>query len=146
MAELHFETTIQRPIEDVFALIADLQHYDKWLEPSSLYGTTVHISDNPVKLGTQYVDSGKASRMIGSVTAFEPPNKIHFRQVTASLIGKLDVEARYTLTSQNGGTHVSRDMVVRPNGGYSLLQGFLLGAIRKESTRILAAMKTWMEK
>lgn len=146
MAELHFETVIQRPIEDVFALIADLPGYGKWLSSSSLYASVVHISDDPIKLGTKYVDSGKTTRMVGAVTVFEPPKRIHFRQSTTSLFGTLDVEAQYTLTSTDDGTRVARHMVIRPSGGFQFLQGFLLGSIRKESERILAAMKVWLEK
>lgn len=146
MTELHFETVIQRPTADVFALIADLPGYGKWLSASSLYGAVMHISDDPIKLGTKYVDSGKATRMTGSVTTFEPPKRIHFRQTTVSLFGSLDIEIQYGLETVDGGTRVQRAVIVRPGGAYQFLEPFLLGSIRKESDRILAKMKAWLEK
>ena len=76
MAELQFETVIQRPAEDVFALIADLPNYDQWLPPSNLYGAVTQYSELPAHAGTQYVDQGRMSRMTGVVTEFEPPTRI----------------------------------------------------------------------
>lgn len=146
MAELHFETVIARPAEDVFKLIADLGNYKAWLSPSSLYGAVAQASPEEVKLGTRYVDQGKATRMTGAVTQFEPPHRITFRQTTVSLLGSLEVEIRYTLETVSAGTQVARDVVVQSRGGIQLLEGVTLGAIRKESERILAAMKSHLEK
>lgn len=146
MAELHFETVIQRPIADVFGLIADLPHYKAWLSPSSLYGAVAQVSEQQTKLGTRYVDQGKTTRMTGAVTQFEPPHRITFRQSTVSLLGSLEVEVRYTLETVDAGTRVARDVIVKMSGGMQLLEGITLGAIRKESERILASMKAWLEK
>lgn len=146
MPELHFETTINRPADDIFKLIADLPHYDKWLPPSSLYGNTTQYSGMPIERGTTYVDQGKLTRMEGRITEFDPPRRIHFRQTTVSMLGALDIEIRYTLDSTGGDTHVTRDVEVRHTGFYGLIQGRLLGSIRKESERILAEMKAYLEK
>jgi uncharacterized protein YndB with AHSA1/START domain len=146
MAELQFHTVIKSPIETVFKLIADLPHYDKWLPPSRLYGAVTQYTGMPIQRGTTYVDQGKFSRMVGRVTEFELPRRIHFRQTTNSLFGALDIEIRYTLTSAgNFTTKVTREVLVRPTGGYRLAQGMLLGSIRTESERILAAMKAHLE-
>ncbi|MBZ0289736.1 MAG: SRPBCC family protein [Anaerolineae bacterium] len=145
MTELHFETTIDRSLQAVFDLIADLSHYDKWLSPSNLYGTVTQYSGFPVERGTQYVDHGRLTRMEGRVTEFDPPHHIHFRQTTVSMLGALDIEIRYTLTPTGHDTHVRRDVYVRPTGMYGLAQGLLLGSISTESERILAMMKQYLE-
>ena len=49
---MNFTIDIARPAEHVFALIADLPNYHRWLPPSGLYGTTTQVSDTPVTLGT----------------------------------------------------------------------------------------------
>ncbi len=146
MSEMQFEATIRRPIDDVFALIADLPNYGKWLPPSNLHGAVMQYSELPVRAGTQYVDHGKATRMTGAVTEFEPPTRIAFRQQSVSLFGALDIEIRYTLTAEDDATRVRRHLTVNPSGGYSLLQPMLLRAIRNESERILAMMKGYLEK
>src|SRR5690554_3551792 len=133
MAELEFQTVIQSPIEAVFRLIADLPNYDQWLSPSNLYKSVVTHTQLPVERGTQYTDAGKFTRMVGRVTEFEPPHRIHFRQSTNSLFGALDVEVRYTLTRLGDyTTRVKREVQVRTTGGYAIGQGMLLGSIRKE--------------
>jgi uncharacterized protein YndB with AHSA1/START domain len=146
MAELQFEMVIQRPVDAVFALIADLPNYDQWLPPSTLYGTVTQYSELPVHAGTHYVDQGRMSRMTGVVTEFEPPTRIAFRQTSVMLFGALTVDVYYTLAAEGDATRVGRQVVVRSHGAYSLLEPVLLGQIRKESERILAAMKAHLEK
>ncbi|MEO8611859.1 MAG: SRPBCC family protein [Chloroflexota bacterium] len=146
MTELHFETTINRPIEAVFNLIADLPHYDQWLTPSNLYASMTQYSRLPIERGTTYVDGGKYSRMEGRITEFESPKRVHFRQANVSIMGALDIEICYALESIGGGTHLTRDVTVRPTGMYKLLQGYLVNSIRKENERILAVMKAHLEK
>jgi len=146
MPELEFHAVIQSPMETVFKLIADLPNYGKWLSSSSLHGSVATYTQLPVERGTQYTDLGKLTRMVGRVTEFDPPRRIHFRQSTNSLFGALDVEVRYTLTAAGDfTTRVTREVQVRTTGGYAVGQGVLLGSIRKESERILAAMKAHLE-
>jgi len=146
MPEMQFETVIHRPVEDVFALIADLPNYAKWLSTSQLYAGVTQYSELPVREGTRYVDTGKMTRMTGAVTAFEPPSRMSFRQESISLFGALNIEIRYVLAAEGDETRVTRRVIVNSSGGYSLLQPVLLRAIRKENERILAAMKAYLEK
>jgi uncharacterized protein YndB with AHSA1/START domain len=146
MPELHFETTIHRPPEAVFNLIADLPHYDQWLPPSNLYASMTQYSRLPIERGTTYVDQGKLSRMEGRITEFDPPKRLHFRQTSVSIAGAVDIEIRYTLEAAGGGTHLTRDVNVQPTGAYKLLQGYLVKSISKENERILAVLKQYLEK
>jgi hypothetical protein len=52
---MDFTIDTARPAEQVFALIADLPNYHRWLPPSDLYGKTTQVSDTPVTLGTSYI-------------------------------------------------------------------------------------------
>src|SRR5690349_18253184 len=74
--ELHFTKTINVPPETIFNLMIDLEHYNQWLDPSTLYRSVMKISENPIKLGSTYVDS----RMQGSVTEFESARRLTFQQ------------------------------------------------------------------
>src|SRR5436190_626851 len=82
MPNLHLTTAIHAPPQAVFDRLADFAHYDQWLPPSSLFKTVMEVSDNPVRLGSTYVDKGTNSTMHGEVMVFEPPQKITFHQVT----------------------------------------------------------------
>jgi uncharacterized protein YndB with AHSA1/START domain len=147
MAELQFETVIKSRAEEVFNLIADLPNYGKWLPPSNLYGTVTQYTQPKVERGTVYIDHGKFTRMTGRVSEFQPPTHITFRQSTESVLGALDLEIRYILTAIGGyTTRVRREVDVQPSGAYGLIQGMLVGSIRKESERILAAMKAYLER
>jgi len=48
MPDLHFTTLIEGSAETVFALIADLAHYDRWLPGSKAFGAITQISPLPV--------------------------------------------------------------------------------------------------
>jgi uncharacterized protein YndB with AHSA1/START domain len=145
MPEMQFTTTIQAPPEQVFNLIADLPNYGKWLPPSNLYGSVTQYSDLPVHKGTQYVDQGKASRMTGAVTEFDPPRRITFRQTSVSLFGQLTIQIRYTLEPAGDGTRVLRETTITPSGGFRLLQPAILRPILRENERILGRMKAYLE-
>jgi uncharacterized protein YndB with AHSA1/START domain len=146
MTELQFETTIHRPVEAVFELIADLPNYGKWLPSSNLFGSVTEYSELPVRVGTQYVDKGPSSRMIGSVVEFEPPTHIGFRQTTVAMFGSLTVEVRYTLAAVGEDTHFTRRVIITASGGYQLAQPMIVRAIRQENERILSTMKAYLEK
>jgi uncharacterized protein YndB with AHSA1/START domain len=146
MAEMQFTTVINRPAAEVFALIADLANYHTWLPPSNLFTQLPEISDNPVKLGTTYVDQG----LQGEVIEFQPPTRIAFRQGTQikrlGLTFGLEVQSRYTLSPEEGSTRVVRDTQVKVGGMLKLLKPILVRQIRAENERILAMMKVWLEK
>ena len=151
MPILHFATTINAPPQAVFDCLADFAHYDHWLPPSDMYKSVMQVSDNPVKLGSTYVDKGTNSTMHGSVTVYQPPQKITFHQVTqikllmVKLAG-LEVTIAYQLTADGAGTNVERDVTVQASGLLALLQSRLLTGITAESQRILAALKVGLEK
>ncbi|MCA0458180.1 MAG: SRPBCC family protein [Chloroflexi bacterium] len=150
MTTLHFETTINTPPQAVFDLIADFAHYDRWLPGSGLYEATVELSENPVRLGTTYIDRGTSSTMHGQVTVCQPPEQISFHQQTRLKIlfvipAGLDVTIAYTLVPVNGGTHVKRAVTVAVSGALRLIQKELVKRISTESQRILEALKTHLE-
>ncbi len=151
MTTLHFETTINVPAHTIFELIADFVHYDRWLQGSGLYESVVELSENPVRLGTTYVDKGSGSVMHGQVTVFKPPEKISFHQRThLKLLGfvpaGLDVTVAYTLSPAGVGTHVHRAVTVAVSGALRPVQKGLVNRLSAESQRILDALKAHLEK
>jgi len=150
MPTLHFSTTINAPPKAVFDRIADFAHYDYWLAPSPLYKSVLEIADNPVRLGTTYIDKGRNSTMYGEVTVCRSPEKIAFHQVTHLKLLRLipaglDITIAYQLKANGEGTDLERDVTVEASGLLKWVQSRLLPGIAAESKRILAALKVACE-
>lgn len=151
MTMLHFTTAINASAQIVFDRIADFAHYDQWLPSSNMYKSVMSVSDNPVRLGSTYVDQGTNSTMHGRVTVCESPRIITFHQVTHLKLlmiipAGLEVTIAYQLEPNGSGTTVVRDVTVQASGMMSLMQSMLLPRITTESQRILTALKTGLEK
>jgi uncharacterized protein YndB with AHSA1/START domain len=148
--ELHFTKSINVPPETIFNLLIDLEHYNQWLSPSALYGSVAKISENPVKLGSTYIDKGTSSLMKGSVTEYEPPRTLTFEQSqqTKLLIFNItvNIRIRYTLDAIATGTQLTRDVSVDIQGIPNFMKSIVINQIRNENERILAKMKAYLEK
>ena len=141
---MDFTIDIASPVSQVFALIADLPNYPRWLPPSGLYASTTKVSDTPIKLGTTYED-GKRAKLRGSVTEFWPPDAISFHQEAQSFLGRLAIDIRYRLESTGTGTRVYRTTEPQFYGPVAVLRPMILGSIRKENLRTLEMMKRHLE-
>jgi uncharacterized protein YndB with AHSA1/START domain len=146
---MQFQTTINCSREEVFALIADLANYPRWLPPSNLYDSVTSISNLPVQRGTTYVDRGQSTIMNGEVTEFELPHVIAFHQLTTIQrvvpLGGIDIRIRYTLTDQGQGTQVNRAVTLQTSGLLRVAQPIIVNTTRRENERILQMMKTHLE-
>ena len=141
---MDFTIDIARPAEHVFALIADLPNYHRWLPPSGLYGATTRVSDTPVTLGTTYVD-GKQATLHGRVTEFRPPFALAFHQEARLLLSRLTIDIHYRLEPLGTHTRVYRTTTPRLSGVLALLQPLIVRPIRNENRRTLAMMKQYLE-
>ena len=86
-------TTIDRPISDVFARLADLDGYRTWMRHTGLFRRSGQTSDGPLGLGTAYFDATKMGTFRGEVTDYQPPARIGFRE-TLRWFGSDLMEAR----------------------------------------------------
>src|SRR5436305_12862343 len=86
-------TTIDRPISDVFARLADLDGYRTWMRRTGLFRRSGQTSDGPVGLGTAYFDATRMGTFRREVTDYEPPARIGFRE-TLRWFGSDLMEAR----------------------------------------------------
>src|SRR3954471_10315070 len=100
-------TTIDRPIGDVFARLADLEGYRSWMPRTGLFRRSGQTSDGPLGLGTAYFDATRMGTFRGEVTDYEPPERIGFRE-SLRWFGSDLMEARpnYILEADRGKTVV----------------------------------------
>jgi carbon monoxide dehydrogenase subunit G len=144
MPRLQFTATIAGSAESIFAVIADLAGYHRWLPGSDAFGAITEISSEPIGLGTTYVDAGPSGKRYGSITEYKRPTNIAFHQpmdVSGLLRGTIDITASYTLEPAQGGTRVIRDIVFQPHGLLRLAQPIIVSGFRRENKRVLAALK-----
>jgi uncharacterized protein YndB with AHSA1/START domain len=142
---MDFTIDIAAPIEQVFAVLADLPAYPQWLPASGLYNATTQVSDSPVRLGSTYVDQSKQVALYGRVTAYNPPETLAFHQETRVPLGRLAIDIQYRLQTTPGGTRVFRSTRPHLFGPLAVLQGAVVRSIRKENLRTLEMMKRYLE-
>lgn len=142
-----YEVTIDRPIEDVFAVLAAVERYHEWLPPSETFVRTELADDEPIKQGATYIDyQTKGVQMPGSVHLYQPPTRIGFsQQLSLPLGARVFVTMEYTLTSDGNGTHVLREYVFRMPLLLRPMERVLKGKILEENDRIVAALKRALE-
>jgi uncharacterized protein YndB with AHSA1/START domain len=149
MPELHFTILINGSTETIFALLADLEHYDRWLPGSRAFGGITEIAPLPVGLGTTYVDAGPAGVRHGKVTEFEPPTRIAFHQPMqvkqGVLRGIIDIQLRHTLVPEEQMTRVNRDLRLGIHGLLKAAQPLIIASFRRENERMLQKLKQYVE-
>jgi len=150
MPDLHFTILIDGTTETIFALLADLSHYDRWLPGSEAFGAITEITPLPVGLGTTYVDAGPTGTRHGKVTEYDPPTRISFHQPMQvkqrGLTGTIDIHLRHTLEPVGQMIRVNRELTLHIHGLLKVAQPFVIAAFRKENERMLLALKQYVEK
>lgn len=149
MPDLHFTALINGSAETIFGLLADLEHYYRWLPGSEAFGGITEIAPLPVGLGTKYIDAGPSGVRHGEVTEFEPPTHISFHQpmqVKQGLLrGTIDIHLRHVLTQEGQMTRLNRDLKLGIGGMLKAVQPVVLASFRKENERMLRILKAYVE-
>jgi hypothetical protein len=147
-----YTSRIAAPPEALFALLADLPDYGRWLPGSAQFGRTTDVEPYPVQLGSRYHD-GKpddpGKDWWGTVTGFQPPGALDFHHTIAvpQLRATADVHIHYSLELESAGTLVTRWLVLditapaitRP------LRRLIIRRFDNENLRTMAAIKTCAE-
>lgn len=147
MIELEVERDIAKPVDDVFARLADIDHYRDWLPKSLIFkGGGLVVPDEDVGLGTEFVDVTPIGRLQGSVTSFEPPTGIAFQQ-TLRRLGKALFISRpaYQLTSTDDGTHLRHRGEAEVFGPLTFTEPVVRRLAVQERTRVVDALQRSFE-
>jgi Polyketide cyclase / dehydrase and lipid transport len=147
-----YTSHVAAPAGTLFDLLSDMPNYGRWLPGSGQFAGTTDVEPYPVRLGSRYHD-GKPDEpgkdWWGTVTGFQPPGSLDFHHTIAvpQLRAAVDVHIHYSFEPQDGGTLVSRwlvlditmPFVVRP------LRGLIIAAFDRENVRTMAAVKQFAE-
>ena len=145
---VRYETrmTIDRPVGDVFARLADLDGYGTWMHRTGLFRRAGQTSDGPLGPGTAYFDATRMGTFRGQITDYQPRSQIRFRE-TLRWFGSDPMEARpeYFLEADGDRTIV-----------HHVAEGDLFGLMRlmkpvaallagRERTRTLESLRRSLE-
>ena len=138
-------TVVDRPIEEVFAFLADGTNDPKF-SPRVL--EISKATDGPAGVGTVYKstvkDAGMKTKREFKLTEFEAPTKIRWAEQSKNLItaneGGYDLEP-----AGDGTTRVTIHNVLEGHGLGKLLEGFALRAARKGADDFGRSIKAAVE-
>jgi uncharacterized protein YndB with AHSA1/START domain len=139
-------TTIDRPIDGVFARLADLDGYRTWMHRTGLFRRSVQISDGPRGAGTAYVDATRMGTFRGQITDYQPPSRIGFRE-TLQWFGSDLMEAKpeYLLEADRDRTIVHHIAEGELFGLMRLMKPVAALLARSERTRTIKSLRRSLE-
>ena len=110
---------IERPLEEVFAFVADRENDALW---APVVTETRKTSEGPLSVGTTYEQSGRFLgrnlEMLFEVTEYEPNHKIGQRLITS---GPLRATSLFSVEAVSGGTRVTLTGEAQAGGFFWLL-------------------------
>jgi uncharacterized protein YndB with AHSA1/START domain len=137
-------TVIDKPIEDVFAFLADGTNDPKF-SPRVL--EIAKKTDGPVGVGTTFAstvkDAGMTTKREFEITEIEAPTTIRWREISKNTVTARD--GGYDLASADRGTRVTIFNTLEGHGIGRLIEGFALRAARKDADAFAARIKDAVE-
>jgi uncharacterized protein YndB with AHSA1/START domain len=145
---VRYETsaTIDRPIGDVFARLADLDGYRTWMHRTGLFRRSGQTSDGPLGPGTAYFDATRMGTFRGQVTDYQAPSRIGFREILRWFGSDL-MEARpeYFLEADGDRTIVHHTAEGELFGLMRLMKPVAALLARSERTRTVNSLRRSLE-
>jgi uncharacterized membrane protein len=141
MLKIESTTVINRPIEDVFAVLSNLENNPKW---STAFLEVKKTSQGPISVGTTWRAVQKAfGRQLESeveVTEYEPN-----RMWTQKGKSPFPVQVQATFESVDGGTRVNLRLEGEPGGFFKLAEPLVATMAKRNIEGDLASLKDLME-
>jgi uncharacterized protein YndB with AHSA1/START domain len=136
--------TIDRPIDEVFAFLADGENDKKF---SARVIDIAKTTDGAPGVGTVYAstvkDAGVKTKREFKLTEFEPPTKIRWAEQSKNLVTATD--GGYDLAAAGDGTELTFFNELEGHGFGVLIAGFALRSARKGADDFARAIKTAIE-
>lgn len=135
---------VDRPIEEVFAFLADGENDPKF---SPRVIEIEKRTEGPVGAGTVYAstvkDAGMKTTREFEITEFEPPTKLRWKEISKNLVTA--TEGGYDLSPEGEGTRVTIHNVLEGHGLGKLIEGLALRGARKDAPAFAARIKEAIE-
>jgi len=142
MATFQNTVTIRRPVEEVFAFLADFENVPRW---NYAIVETKKISHGPDGVGTTYRQVRSLpsrSEEAFAVTAFEPPSRLEVH----GQIGPFTATIGYLLVPMGDGTRLTNTVDLRPaSGALRLLAPLAASRVKMAVAANLDTLKQLLE-
>ena len=143
MINVEASTVINRPIEAVFAFVADLENNPKW---ETNFVEARRVSPEPLGVGTVYqcrlrLPGQRVTSRI-EITEFTPNRRISFRgdrPASAKRVGSI------TFEPAGNGTKVTTLPRPELRGVFKLLEPVMAGYVKRSNAKHLDNLKTLLE-
>lgn len=142
MIKVSLHERIDRPIEYVFARLADISGYDSWMPRHGIFIKSEQLSPGSVDRSTAYRDKGRFGTFWGTVEEFEAPRRIVYFE-TLKWFGRPVWDARiaYSLEEEDGATVVHHTTQGTGHGVMGLLEPVMSIIARGERRRTMTGLK-----
>jgi len=143
MLKIEATTVIKRPVEEVFAVLSNLENNLKW---DSVALEVKKTSEGPIDVGTTWrivqKALGKRIEIEAEFTEYEPNRKTTLRGKS----GPFQVEVRRTYEPVDGSTQVNFVLEAQQLGGFfKLAEPLLMSMMKRGIENDLATIKDLME-
>jgi carbon monoxide dehydrogenase subunit G len=142
MASFENTVTIRRPVEDVFAFLADFENVPKW---NYAIVQTKKVSPGPVGVGTTYRQTRSVPRKSEEgfeVTVFEPPSRLEVQ----GEIGPFRARVNYLLEPMGSGTRLTNAVELGSSGLLRLVAPLAASRVRSAVAANLDALRQVLER
>ena len=142
MVKVELEVIINRPIEEVFSFMSNVENDSQW---STGAVETKLTSEGPIGKGSTFEEAtmflGRKIEMTGEYTEYIPNKKF----VCKSISGPFPAEGSYTFEEVDGGTKVTATIEVEPRGFFKIAEPLLIRMFKRQSEAELANLKDLLE-
>jgi uncharacterized protein YndB with AHSA1/START domain len=136
---------IQRPVDEVFAFVADMRNNLRWQAESGLQRVTVE-PDGPVGVGTRITEAwrfmGQESVTTSEITEYEPGRRLTRRTLTAGAPIK---EGVMTVEADGDGARYSTSVQIQAGGLLAIAEPLLASALKKGFQESALQLKALLE-
>jgi uncharacterized protein YndB with AHSA1/START domain len=147
MADIEITTEVNRPVEEVFKLVADIPNYSQWVRQISPVFIENKVSPpGPVGVGTTFEDKLQFGKTIGEVIEYKPSERLVFQQkgYWESPIAEMRIE--YHFEPLNSSTRLTHKFDVSPVEIFAPMKAVLTELCREERQRTCEAIKAVLKK
>jgi uncharacterized protein YndB with AHSA1/START domain len=137
------ETTIERPVSEVFAYAIDPQNLSSWQTNTV---SAVVDGGGPVRVGARLREvhrgpGGKQVESLVEVAELEPDRLFALRMIE----GPLPIDARLSFAAQDGATRLDFNVRGTPKGPLRFLQPLMRAALKRQFRSHCATLKRVLE-
>jgi len=141
MLKIETSIVINRSVEDVFAVLSEVENLPKW---SSTFQEVTKTSKGPMGVGTSWTGVGKSlgKRIETKIeqTEYEPNQKSAQKSNSP-----FPVHQQITFESVDGGTRVNARIEAEPGGFFKLAEPLVESTGKRQIEADLATLKDLME-